>query len=317
MNDRPRLKLRNLETSQKLLVLAVLATVGFGYLAALANLFAQTADGNPAATLKLEDIPQAVRKDGPAVTLVKIADSAGMKQVVRRYSGTPGANALSAALDTNMRAMIVAKLIKSEGDNPENRARAEQLRLMLAEWSKLPKADRERVYEQGCPVDERTGAAKFDAKAGEAVTIVKETLDAYCVRCHKPTGGAEEAAAGIPLTTFAEVDRYCVEDRGISPKRLALVTHVHLLGFAVLFGTTGLLFSMTDWPRWSRLAIAPFTLTAQLVEISCWWLAKLDPFFAKMIFLIGPLVGLGLLIQLAGTFLDLALRRPEPPTGGR
>ncbi len=315
MPARPRLKLRNLDVSQKLLILAVLATVGAGYLAALANLFAQTADADGKATVKLDDFGQVLRQEGPVALASKVVDSMGMQDVIRKYHDNPGGTALAGSLEGSMRKMIVDKLVKSDGDTPENRAQAEQLRTMLVAWTKLPKEDRRRTYEDGCPVDEKTGAALLDKKDGkpdDLSPLVKETFDAYCWRCHKP-GGVDETAAKIPLNDLRLLEGFCVEDRGVSPKRLALVTHVHLLGFAVLFAATGLLFSMTDWPRWLRIFFAPFTLVVQLAEIACWWLAKLDPFFAKMIFFLGPCVGIGLLIQLAGTFLDLAWRRPEPP----
>jgi hypothetical protein len=94
-------------------------------------------------------------------------------------------------------------------------------------------------------------------------------------------------------------------------KALALTTHVHLLGFSVLFAMTGFLFSLTEFPWAMRLFFVPFTLAAQLVEIACWWLAKVDVVYAKMIFYLGPLVGLGLVVQSAGVLLDLLLRRRE------
>jgi hypothetical protein len=61
-----------------------------------------------------------------------------------------------------------------------------------------------------------------------------------------------------------------------------------------------------------RLIFVPLTLTAQLVEIACWWLAKADVVFAKAIFYLGPVVAVGLLVQAVGILVDLAFRRPEP-----
>jgi hypothetical protein len=40
-------------------------------------------------------------------------------------------------------------------------------------------------------------------------------------------------------------------------------------------------------------------------------LSKVDVFYAKMIFYLGPLVGLGLFIQSTGVLFDLVFRRRE------
>jgi hypothetical protein len=95
-------------------------------------------------------------------------------------------------------------------------------------------------------------------------------------------------------------------------KSLALTTHVHLLGFSVLFAMTGFIFSLTDYPALVRILVAPTTLALQVAEIACWWLAKVDVFYAKAIFYLGPAVGTFLLIQIFGALLDLLIRRPEP-----
>jgi hypothetical protein len=57
------------------------------------------------------------------------------------------------------------------------------------------------------------------------------------------------------------------------------------------------------------LVLGPLPLAAQLVEVGCWWLGRLDPFFARAVFITGLLVGAGLTAQLAGTLWDLFGRR--------
>ena len=303
-----RWKLRNLDVPQKLLVGVIVGAVLGGYLAALANVFAQHAQADGKSSIQLEQFLAAYKRDGAVALVDKIQNSLGMDDVVRHYHGTGGGTVVQAALDGSMKSMIVDKLIE-QGDTPDNRKHAESLRQMLIQWSLLPADVRKTSYEDGTPVNDE-GLPIFDPlkqASEDKVTVVKDTLQDYCVRCHSPSGEARE----FPLVDFSSVDKYCVVDNGVSMKALALTTHVHLLGFSVLFAMTGFLFSLTEFPWAMRLVFVPFTLVAQLVEIACWWLAKVDVFYAKMIFYLGPLVGLGLVVQSAGVLLDLLLRRRE------
>jgi hypothetical protein len=303
-----RWKLRNLDIPQKLLVGVIVGTVLSGYLAALANVFAQHAQADGKSSIQLEQFLATYKSDGAVALISKIQNSLGMDDVIRHYHGTGGGTALQAALDGSMKSMIVDKLIE-QSDTPDNRKQAESLRQMLAQWSRLSPEMRKATYEEGTPVND-DGLPIFDPlkqASEDKVTIIKDTLQDYCVRCHSPSGEAKE----FPLVDFPSVDKYCVVDNGVSMKALALTTHVHLLGFSVLFAMTGFLFSLTEFPWTMRLFFVPFTLAVQLVEIACWWLAKVDVFYAKMIFYLGPLVGLGLFVQSAGVLLDLLLRRRE------
>jgi hypothetical protein len=307
----PRWKLRNLDAPQKLLVGVIVSTVLSGYLAALANVFAQHSEADGKSAVKLEEFLAVYKKDGLLPLVDKMQQSLGMDDVIRHYHGTGGGTALQAALDGSMKSVIEEKMVKDQGRSPESLKQAEALRQMLIEWSHLPEVRRKAAYDEGTPVTD-DGVAIFDPKEkdGEKATVVKDTLQDYCVSCHK-SGGTNQTAAGLPLVDYPSVVKYCVVDTGVSMKALALTTHVHLLGFSVLFAMTGFLFSLTEFPWLVRFVFVPFTLMAQLLEIACWWLAKVDVFYAKMIFYLGPLVGLGLFIQAAGVLFDLAIRRKE------
>ena len=80
----------------------------------------------------------------------------------------------------------------------------------------------------------------------------------------------------------------------MSLEKLAQSSHVHLLGFAVLFGFTGLLFALTSYPAPLRFVLAPLVLLAQVADIACWWLARIDgsqgEMFARIIPITGSLV---------------------------
>jgi hypothetical protein len=304
-----RWKLRNLDVPQKLLVGVIVGTLLGGYLAALLNVFAQHAEADGKATIRIEEFLDTYKREGLGSLVGKIQESLGMQDVIRHYHGTGGGTLLQAALDTSMRTMILDKMAKDQGKTPEANKQAEQLRMMLIRWSNLPDDVRKASYEEGTPVDD-DGLPIFDPQklaAADKVTVVKDAFQEYCVGCHSPSGQVRQA----PLTDYPSVVKYCVVDNGVSVKALAMTTHVHLLGFSVLFAMTGFLFSLTEFPWSMRLIFVPFTLAVQLVEIACWWLAKVDVFYAKMIFFLGPLVGLGLIVQSAGVLFDLVFRRRE------
>jgi hypothetical protein len=53
----------------------------------------------------------------------------------------------------------------------------------------------------------------------------------------------------------------------VSLKKLAQTTHVHLLGFGLLYGLTGLILTFTSYPGWLRGLLGPLPLVAQVGDI--------------------------------------------------
>jgi hypothetical protein len=91
------------------------------------------------------------------------------------------------------------------------------------------------------------------------------------------------------------------KSRQMSVESLTQSTHAHLLSFAMLWAITGFIFAFTSYPLWMRVALAPTVLLAQVLDVSCWWLARLDgvgPYFALAIMGTGAVVGLGLIGQI-------------------
>ncbi len=95
----------------------------------------------------------------------------------------------------------------------------------------------------------------------------------------------------------------------MSLNKLAQTTHVHLLGFAVLYCLTGLILAFSSYPGIVRAVIAPLPLAAQVVDISFWWLARLDapwgPHFATCIVYSGQVVAMALFAQIVLGLWDL------------
>lgn len=150
------------------------------------------------------------------------------------------------------------------------------------------------VDDDGQPVEPKTVA-------------IKSLIEQRCVRCHQEGG----EAAKYPLDSHASLMKYHQEPNrgGMSNEKIALITHVHMMGFAVLFGFTGVIFSFTSYPTLVRIIFGPLTLLAQVLEIGCWWLTRLDPSFAYGITILGTVVAVTLCVQILGGLVDLLLRK--------
>jgi hypothetical protein len=128
-----------------------------------------------------------------------------------------------------------------------------------------------------------------------------------CATCHQDGGEAQN----YPLTNFGEIKKYVSvkSSEGMSLEKLAQTTHVHLLGFSMLYGLTGLILAFSSYPRLVRIVLCPLPLLAQIVDISFWWLARLPepegPMFARCIALSGAIVAIGLLLHIVLSLFNL------------
>ena len=89
--------------------------------------------------------------------------------------------------------------------------------------------------------------------------------------------------------------------RQLDVGHLTQSTHAHLLTFSMLWALTGILFAFTCYSYRLRCFLSPLVLIAQVADVSCWWLARLDgigPYFAILIIATGGIVGLGLAAQI-------------------
>jgi hypothetical protein len=128
-----------------------------------------------------------------------------------------------------------------------------------------------------------------------------------CATCHQDGGEAQN----FPLTNYAEIKKYAAvkTSEGMSLEKLAQTTHVHLLGFSMLYGLTGLILALSSYPRLVRIVLCPLPLLAQIVDISFWWLARLPepqgPMFARCIVYSGAVVAVGLLLHIVLSLFNL------------
>lgn len=117
----------------------------------------------------------------------------------------------------------------------------------------------------------------------------------------RTTAAAPVAATKGPAAK-PKVDKWAeAKSRQLSVDALTQSTHAHLLSFSLLWAATGLIFAFTSYPTLLRVVISPLVLIAQVADVACWWLARLEgigPFFALAIMGTGAIVGLGLMAQI-------------------
>jgi hypothetical protein len=96
--------------------------------------------------------------------------------------------------------------------------------------------------------------------------------------------------------------------RQINTEHLTQSTHAHLLSFAMLWALTGLVFAFTSYSSFIRCVLSPVVLIAQVADVACWWLARLDvvgPYFALAIMGTGAVVALGLMSQIVLSLFNM------------
>jgi hypothetical protein len=302
-----RITLHDLPLAARLVLAVFLIAVGLGYGSALVQLHFQHAT--------------------PGSALPSIDD------VVRKFHGDP---------DPAHRVSTLQRLIETPArdDVPFNasgsmaRAFTTKSSDFSREIKKRPRAEVEREREterQALLAFVKVGLKKdvFDADAmpkpsaladqpitaeflnGDGTIKIKALFTERCVRCHAPDGDDAQAAK-FPLDKFDHLQEYAKVDAGagtMSLPALTQSTHAHLLTFAVLWAVTGLVIAFSSYPAWIRNWLAPIVLIAQVADVACWWLARLDGnfgvHFAQAIVVTGGIVGIGLALQIVLGLFDL------------
>jgi hypothetical protein len=309
-DSRNRFVLRNLSLASRLVVAAFLVSTGIGYLLALVQLHVQRA--TPGTLLP-----------GTDQTANTFYGHTGMSQFERLLvvdEGKPfnGSGTMRQAFTTKSagwRAAITRrakeKQISLRQAEEELRTEREGERLAILDWIRTGasrgsfEADNHILSPH---LAKHRITREFVEKDADRTVRVKVAaiLDTRCTRCHSESRSG--SAAQCPLDTWEQIHDYCAvetTDGGISLKRLVQSSHVHLLGLGMLYGLTGLIITLTSYPAWMRGLLGLLPLVAQVVEIGCWWLGRIDPLYAKAIVLTGAAAGLGLFLQIGLSLFDL------------
>jgi hypothetical protein len=323
------LRLRNLPLPARLVISAFLLSVGLGYLAALVQLHMQHATkGNVLPTAedaerifagkkgerpksKIESLLETPVAEKDAEAAKQFSGNGQMCEAFTKKSTKPD---WESALEE--RAGKIAKdpddIQDAERERAEKELRLERdgERQAVVAWVSAGAKEEEYKRDRFVLPDELKDhplTKKYVVKDGDQC-LVKTTsiLTDRCYRCHKTDGVGK--AKDFPLNDYAKLKPYVqVSETStrMSTEKLAQTTHVHLLGFSMLYGLTGLIFAFTSYPGIVRALIAPLPLVAQVIDISCWWLARVDPRFAHVIVYTGGAVAGGLMLHIGLTLFNL------------
>jgi hypothetical protein len=319
-----RFVLRDLPLAARVTLAAVLISIGIGYVSALIQLHMQHA--SPGEPLPTPD--DAVRTfhgptSGPPMSKfetllvadenLKFNGSGQMSAAFTTQSGGWKSAIKEKARQLGGRGRQAAPLAEAE---KALRAERDTQRQAVIAW--VQEGASKEDYEKDCfPIHKNLAdkpmSKSYLKKEGDQQFIkIQSIISDRCVRCHVKEGSANEKAAKFPMDTYDALKPYVTPKAGgsaMSLTSLAQTTHVHLLGFSMLYGITGLIFAFTTWPALVRLVIAPLPLLAQVADIACWWLARLDaphgPTFAKIIPITGGIVALGLMLHIVLSLFNL------------
>jgi hypothetical protein len=301
-----RLVLRTLSLPTRLVIAAFLISVGIGYFSALVQLhFQHATSGNL--------LP------GPEETLDAYYGRPGMSQLERVLTADESkpfnGGGTMRPVFTSKSAGWRQKMRELKNDKPAIQKLREERdgeRLALIAWIQKG-ADKAAYENDSCPLPEPLAAhpitsdylvTENDRPVTPRRVKIQSILNDRCVRCHAP---GKSIVGQFPLDSYENVYLYTEREisSGMSLTKLAQTTHVHLLGFSMLFGLTGLIFSLTSYSRFIRGFFGPFTLVAQVVDIACWWLSRYEAVYTQIMLVTGGLVALGLLIQIVGSLFNL------------
>lgn len=156
--------------------------------------------------------------------------------------------------------------------------------------------------------DEQLDAIKSWVARGarrEEFAPVEAILGARCVRCHSEDGEKDD----VPLVTFEDVAREVAPRPLISTRRLVVLTHIHVLAFACLFGALGAVFCATSFSSRAKLLVVGTPFLGMALDFSGWWLARVAEWGCDLILVGGALTGLGLVVLVLGALVDAWGRR--------
>lgn len=293
--------LRDLPLSARIVLAAFLISVGVGYFSALIQLHFQHASAG-------QLLP------GPEEAIEAYHGKPTMSQLERllladEHKPFNGTGSMAAAftskggMSSAVRRLAEEKSIDKEVAEKEVLAQRDGERLALVHW--LREGANKEAYESDCypligelakqPITEKY---VMENDKGQRCAMIQSILGDRCARCHNV--GYSGSPGNFPLENYEDILVYSAPETNgaMSLPKLAQSTHVHLLGFSMLYGLTGLIFALSTYPTWLRIVVAPLPLIAQVADISCWWLGRVDPLFAQAIVVTGGLVGLGLALHI-------------------
>ncbi len=118
---------------------------------------------------------------------------------------------------------------------------------------------------------------------------IRQIVENRCISCHS-------AASGMPVPDFTEFENFAERaktDTGASFSSLARISHIHLFGIAFIFMFVGVIFSLaTGVPKVLKSIVIVMPYIFLFIDISAWWLTKINPHFAYFVIVGGGAMAL-------------------------
>ncbi|BAS67258.1 elongation factor-1 alpha [Bathymodiolus septemdierum thioautotrophic gill symbiont] len=113
-------------------------------------------------------------------------------------------------------------------------------------------------------------------------TDIKPIVASNCAACHANI-------ATLPnLTNYAVIKELAKTESSVDISSLTRISHIHLFGIAFIFFFVGLIFSLaTGFNEWLKILIIFTPFAFLLLDVSAWWLTRLDPAFAWLVIIGG------------------------------
>jgi hypothetical protein len=129
---------------------------------------------------------------------------------------------------------------------------------------------------------------------------IKPIFEARCLTCHNAAGGLPD------FGQFENISKLAQSDQGATFASLTRVSHIHLFGIAFIFMFVGLIFSLSSGvpSRWKEpTIIMPYAFL--LLDITAWWLTKLDPHFALLVVIAGGGMAMAFIFMLVVSLYEM------------
>lgn len=318
---RPRYTLRDLPLPAKLVVSAFLLSVGLGYCSAMVQLHMKHSDmdGDP-----LPSPDDVVERFSHYTPFDGKYPPSKIEAIISgdRETGWGAANmtpAFFANSDTEYKKVLTKP--KTDPKRAKLDAEREGERLAVLAFINTPADKRMAMHKDDAMEmpDSLKGKPITEDFVEDGKIKIRLLLDERCGRCHKPNEQSPNLkdftvlepliTAPVPETFESGGKVWVKSAKTMTLDGLTQSTHAHLLSFAMLFALTGFVYAFTTHHGLFRGVLGPIVLVAQVADVSCWWLARLDlpygPMFALCIMGTGAVVGLGLMLQIVLSLFNM------------
>lgn len=136
---------------------------------------------------------------------------------------------------------------------------------------------------------------------------IQPILEDHCAMCHNGMMNPH-----IPnLTKYEVLKELAARDTGMSVITLIRVSHIHLFGITFIFFVVGFIYSHAlVKPTWIKCAVIGVPFLAIIADIMSWYLTKLNPAFAYVVFIGGIAMALSFSVMWFTSMYQMWLMKP-------